>query len=453
MPSLRGATARVIGPALNALVVLLLVAGAVAGWLIPRLKPAPRVVLVGALARKLADTHIDGGAYLGADITAMAVIIAVVIGFNVTVLQIAGQMYSLSLARGILRALMPFLLTWSFTTLVALVYFLVPLTYVGQLWQQLAWFAAVVLLMIAYLWDLPWRLSGEYVVRWALRGLRGRPVVEWESIEGYAVIQNAIASAGGRADIATVRSVSLGVGRFLVGYRDVGAEKASAYNRRRYRSLKTLLSGCAQGAGKGPTALAYYIGYLQAGVLLQGVAGGHPTDDADHDLFTGLRTVTRESPDLINALWTGLRHALCRPSDHSTPYLIEFWLEHNTWASDDPRLVERIAVALARFHATCWSELQRGGDPHAGVAQGTEMAIDLYRDIADYLAPTMSHRRHQSSEVRLSDLPLRLLDAAQLGIMQLWPTGTIEGTARVDVVNAYEKYREHLTAAVHQPRA
>ena len=99
-------------------------------------------------------------------------IIAVVIGFNATTLQIAGQAHSLSLVRAILLSLTPFLLCWSLTTGMALIYFLLPSIYIAQLWQMLCWFAAVVILMVAYLWDLPWRLSGDYVASWAIRGLR-----------------------------------------------------------------------------------------------------------------------------------------------------------------------------------------------------------------------------------------------------------------------------------------
>jgi hypothetical protein len=145
--------------ALSCLGVILLVAGAAIGWLVPALD-APvflRPIFTSGLAT-ISSAHIDISGYLGADITALAVIIAVVIGFNATTLQIAGQAHSLSLVRVILVSLTPFLACWSLTTGVALLYFLAPPLYVAQLWQMLCWFAAVMVLMIAYLWDLPWRL-------------------------------------------------------------------------------------------------------------------------------------------------------------------------------------------------------------------------------------------------------------------------------------------------------
>src|SRR5579871_4912925 len=180
---------------------VLLLAGALVGWAAPLLHGAG-----------IASAHLDISGYLGADITALAVIIAVVIGFNATTLQIAGQAHSLSLVRAILLSLTPFLLCWSLTTGVALVYFLLPPLYLVQLWQMLCWFAAVVVLIVAYLWDLPWRLSGDYVARWALRGLRRAPIQTWESLDNYSSLQTAIASASARGDLGTVRVITTAVG-------------------------------------------------------------------------------------------------------------------------------------------------------------------------------------------------------------------------------------------------
>lgn len=434
--------ARGFGQALNLVGVLLLVVGVVTGWV------APRVALPGQLAglgQHIGVSTIDVSSYLGSDITALAVIIAVVIGFNVTIMQIAGQAYSLNLIRGILATLLPFLLCWCVTTGVALVYFLIPIVYVGQLWQLLAWFGAVVLLMIAYLWDLPWRLSGHYVARWALRGLRGVPVAQWEAVEGYSVLQTAVAGAAGRGDLGTLGALTLNLGRFLVAARDAKAEAENAYNRRRYRALKGILSGCAQNAGQGPTAIAFFLGHVQAGVLLQAVADGHPMDDPDHDLFTGVLRAVRDNPEHLVRLWIGLRHALCRPADHGTPYVLEYWLERDTWPTDDPRRVTRIAVAIARFHAACAEQLRRATSGQEGAGHAAEMASDLYRDIAEHLGPAVARVQRRSSRVRLADLPVSLLDDLQAQVMSDW--GVEAGSARVDVVNAYERQRARLNGA------
>src|SRR5579859_6992710 len=235
---------RWIARGLSAGGVALLLAGAIVGWLAPRL---PNGLVFGAAARALIhDAGIDVSGYLGADITALAVIIAVVIGFNATTLQIAGQTHSLALVRAILLSLTPFLLCWSVTTGVALIYFLLPPIYVAQLWQMLLWFAAVVTLMVAYLWDLPWRISGQYVGLWAIRKLRGKPISQWEMLDGYSTLQSAVSLAAARGDLGTVRAITLVLGHFLAGVLDPRAESRPEYDRDRYRALKNLLSGCAQ---------------------------------------------------------------------------------------------------------------------------------------------------------------------------------------------------------------
>jgi hypothetical protein len=440
--------ARSIGLMLNLLGIALLAAGAALGWLVPRLAPAALPVGLAGLGEPLSTHQIDVNAYLGADITALAVIIAVAIGFNVTILQIAGQAHSLGLVRGILATLTPFLLCWSATTAIALAYFLVPPVYVGQLWQQFAWFGAVVLLMIAYLWNLPWRLSGDYVAHWALRGLRGRPVAAWQTVEGYAVLQTAVAAAGARGDLGTVRAIALRAGRFLVRAHDRKAEAENTYHRGRYRALKSLLAGCAQGAAQAPDAVPYYLGFIQAGVLLQAVADGHPTDDPTRQLFNGVLRVIRGTPDHINPLWSGMRHALCRQVDGGPQYLLDYWLEHDGWPADDPRRVTRIATALTSFHAGCWETLRATLPAAEAAAQAAEMAGDLYRDIVEHLGPAVTRARHRATAVRLTDLPLSLLDAVQAGIMREWPASGVEGGGRVAVINAYEQHRGRLGALV-----
>lgn len=430
---------------LNACAVVLLVSGALAGWVLPNF---PSLLPVPAVSQRLAATHLDASTYLGADITALAVLVAVVIGFNVTVIQIAGQAHSLRMIRGILATLLPFLLTWCLATGEALMLFLIPPLYVSQLWQQLAWFAAVVLLMIAYLWDLPWRLSGDYVALWAIRGLAGNPVETWESIEGYSALQTAVAGAGARGDLGALRALALRLSRFLVTTRDRKAEAADIYNRGRYRALKSLLSGCAQGAADAPSAFAYYLGYIAAGVLLQSIAGGHPVADQDHEIFTGVLRAARGNYEQINPFWTGLRHALCRPADHSTPLLLTYWLERREWPADDPRRVARVATQLARIHSACQEDLRAALDSADQANQAAEMATDLYRDVAVHLGGTVARSRVRSPHMRLPDLPLSLLNDLEARLMRSWPNDPLAASSRTEVANAYERYRAQLGAAV-----
>jgi hypothetical protein len=349
--------------------------------------------------------------------------------------------------RGILASLGPFLLWWSVTTAIALAYFLLPPVYVGQLWQLYCWFGAIVVLMIAYLWDLPWRLSGDYVARWALGQLRGAPVGTWEEVEGYAVLQTALSAAGARGDLGNVRAIAFRLGRFLLELRDRPAEAANAYSRARYRSLKSLLSGCAQGAASAPNAFVYHLGYVQAGVLLQATAGGHPPDDASHDLFTGILRAVRPNPDLLNSLWTGLRHACCRPADKGTPYLVRYWQEHRSWPADDPRRVARLATALALLHAAMRDMLKNVPAPEQPTSP-SEMVESLYRDIAVYLGGAIGH-----GQPHLRVPATALLDEVHTTIMQAWPADAEDTQQRVYVVNAYEQYRVVLAKALTRAEA
>lgn len=420
---------------------LLLVAGGLAGWLAPSLTLAWASLAHG----RIAGSGIDVSGYLGADITALAVMIAVVIGFNATTLQIAGQTHSLALVRVILLSLTPFLLCWSLTTGVALLYFLAPPVYVAQLWQVLCWFAAVVALMVAYLWDLPWRISGQYVGLWAVRAMRAQPIARWESLDSYSAVQTAVAQASTRGDLGTVRAITFVLGRFLADVRDAKAESKPEYDRERYRALKNLLSGCAQNAGQAPNAFAYYLGYVQAGVLLQATAVGLELD-ADHDLFSGILRSVRGAPERLNPLWTGMRHALCRGDDMTHPYLLQYWLDHTRWTVDDPRRLARIADGLAWIHAACWRELRAAWTSEDAQAEAAQMLIDLYRYIAIHLGRRVIRERRNGGAVRLRDLPLGLLDSVHASALRSWPDDDINGI-RVTVVNAYEAYRKQLSEA------
>jgi hypothetical protein len=420
------------------------VLGGIVGWLAPVLHGPDFANSFFSWARTPIGAR-DISGYLGADITALAVIIAVVIGFNATTLQIAGQAHSLSLVRAILLSLTPFLLCWSLTTSIALIYFLQPPFYVAELWQMLCWFAAVVVLMVAYLWDLPWHLSGDYVASWAIRGLKKAPIHTWESLDSYSSLQTAISSASDRGDLGTVRVIASSVGYFLAGIRDTRAEAEYTYDRGRYRALKNLLSGSAQNAAEAPNAVAYRLGYIVAGILLQSAAVGVPLDDPEHNIYSGLLRELQNRPERINPLWTGMRHALCRGDDSASPYLLRYWLERQRWAFDDPRRVTAIGDGIAELHSLCWRQLAGAGNLDAAATDAVEMLVDLYRYIALYLCKSaVSERRHLKGG-NLLDLPLGLLDRVHLVVMRSWPANVAD-SHRVTVVNAYESYRVQVMA-------
>lgn len=434
--------ARRIGVALMVVGILLLILGGLVGWALPHVGADFPLLSRGASA--LPGSDVDTSGFLGADLTALAVIIAVVIGFNATTLQIAGQEHSLALVRAVLLSLAPFLLCWCATTGVALVYFLEPPIYMAQLWQILLWFGAVVVLMIGYLWNLPWRLSGEYAAMWAIRELRRQPVGQWESLDGYSVLQSGVSSATSRGDFGTVRAMAAVLGVFLVGRRDRRAELANSYDRSRYRALKNLLTGCSQNAAHAPNAISYYLGYVLAGVLLQATAVGHPIDDDDHDLFTGLFRELRQTPERLDALWTGMRHGMCRQEKRREPYLMTFWREHAAWSTDDPRRVTRIGEGISHLFADCQHVLNMAWGEEAALKDSADMLADFYRDVATHLAPLTRRERVGRQGARIADMPLLLLDTVHAGAMRSWPKGSSESD-RIKAVNAYEERRAQIT--------
>ncbi|HEU5348723.1 MAG TPA: hypothetical protein VFU63_08945 [Ktedonobacterales bacterium] len=430
-----------IGAVLTTAGTLLLVIGCIVGWVLPRVIADMPLLAPGAMT--LANSGIDTDGFLGADLTALAVIIAVVIGFNATTLQIASQEHSLAMVRAVLLTLGPFLLCWCATTGVALVYFLEPPVYMAQLWQVLLWFGAVVVLMVSYLWNLPWRLSGEYAALWAIRELRRQPIDCWETLDGFSVLQSGMSSATSRGDFATVRAMAAVLGAFLVGRRDRRAEQVNSYDRSRYRALKNLLTGCSQNAGPAPNAIAYYLGFVLAGVLLQATAVGHPIDDDDHDLYSGLFRELRQAPERLDALWTGMRHGLCRQDRRRQPYLLVYWREHASWPSDDPRRAKRVAEAIVHLFADCQRVLNMSGDVSSAVNESADMMADLYRDLAIHLGPLAIRERSGPGDARIADMPLMLLDTVHAGVMRSWPAG-VDERSRVALVNAYEERRTQL---------
>ena len=455
-----------ISLALSATGIFLLIAGAVIGWLAPWLGQSIGWLHLFRAPLTMPAQKSDIDSFLGADITALAVIIAVLIGYNISTLQIAGQLLSPALVRAILLSLAPFLICWSMATLVALTYFLLPPTLVVQMIQLILWFAAVVLLMIGYLWNLPWRLSGEHAAQWAIRELRNKPMNAWETTDGYAVLQTSIASASARSDLGTVRAMTQVTASFLVSRQ---RETATRFDRERYRAVKNLLSGCMQNAAGAPNAASYYLGFLTAGILLRGVAAGCAYDP-ERDLFSGVFRALRSEPGRLDALWTGVRHGLCRKGIQGDPYLLQYWHYHRSWEVDDPRRMQFIAGQLVGFHTRCWRELGMAHNREKTTAstnsitptitvthpaqwhlaevnsEALGMLTDLYRDIAMYLAKEVSSSGHEET---IHPLPQQLLETIHKLVLAIWPAGESE-KARTAVITAYERRRDEISAlAIH----
>ncbi len=422
---------------------VLLLGGAFTGWIAPYLPDNPALAVP---LRTVIPGSLDVGSFLGAYITAVGLLFAIVTGTNASTLQDAAQSRSLSLARMLFLALLPFLLVCSATIAVALIYFLLPPSAMGQLWQMVMWFLAVICFVIDYLWIAPHRLSAQFLAPRTLQRLRRLPIADLQDVNDYSTLQSLVADASKRGDSGAVRTLADELGNFLARVRDPQAETKNSYDRGRYRALKNLLTGCSQHIAEAPNSIAYYLGHVAAGVLLQAVAVGLPLNDDEHDLFTGLFRNVHSAPERVNALWTGLRHALCRVRGEAQPYLLIFWLEreHTRWPPDDERRTARIAVGLAHFFAL--SRRALGGDEAAKTAdvEAKEMVLDLYRDIATHLAPAVSHVRQQSGGVPLATLVLRLLDATHAQIAVVWGSNRQASPAWEEIEGTYRSRRAEI---------
>jgi hypothetical protein len=407
-------SALLIDKALALLGYLLILAGIWSGWIAPHLSAS--LPLSDSLQTTLTHNNIDSVAVLGADLTTLAVLVAVLIGYNVAGLQIAGQMLSLAFMRAILMSLGPFLLWWLMATGVALVYLLVPPLYYGQLWQILFWFGAVAFFMIGYLWSLPWRLSAGFATQWALKDLRGKAIDTWEVADGYITLQTGIVGAITRSDISAMRTMTIMLGTFLSQVRDRAAEKEKGYRRGRWRALKNLLSSSAYTVPSAPNSVTYYLGFLTSGILLQAVAAGlvgQPSTPHDADLYSGLLRPIRELPEKIDALWAGIRHSMCRKGLQGEPYLIQYWQNHQAWGIQDERMAEGIAEGLALLYRNCWRDLRSTLSPIEADTRAFEILDDCYRYLTTYLVAEIQQKA-------FSDLPFRLLKALHTKIGDFW---------------------------------
>jgi len=438
----RSTQVRVIGGAFQTLASVCIIVGAVVGWALPH----SGLPLAAAFSHPVAASGVDAVTFLGAALTTLGVIVAILIGYNVAGLQTAGQLMSLALARAMLLSLAPFLIWWTITTGVGLVYLLLTPAYMGQLWQVLIWFAAVVLFMLGYLWTLPWRLSGEYAARWAVDDLRNVPIERWESQDGYDVLQSSMAAATTRGDLGAIRAMAQTLASFLVTMRDARTERGDRSDRGRYRALKNLLSGCAQFSGAAPTSVSYQLGYVAAGILLRAAAIGLPTNTPEINLFSGLLRSIGDSADRIDSLWTGARHSLCRGDSRADPYLLTYWMRNRGWSGDDPRLTQRLADGLMRLQAEAL-RIQRHAQPEARAQlEAAHMLDDLYRYLSTYLRERIEATARGAERARLLGLAGALL--AQTHTLALAESATWSDEARALLASGYERSAALLPAVV-----
>lgn len=435
---------RRMGVLLLVVATLLLVAGIVVGWLVPQVAALdPRLAfLTVRLQRPGTPGAVDLSAYLGADVTAISILIAVVVGVSGGAFQAAGRSSSLRQAWQSLASFLAFFAISAMSLVVALIYLLDRPLYAVQLWQIFIWFIAILFYTLNYLWWGMLNGSREYATFQALEQLRHAPIAGWQNLDGYNSLQLALATASAEGNLSAVYFTAHNLGAFLIRRLDARAEVENVYNRARYRTLKNLLSGSVQNADAAPNAVSYDLGFVTAGVLLQSIATGMPADDPEHDLFTGVFRTLRETPERINPLFTGLRHALCRGYPSADPFLVTYWLAHRGWTVDDPRRVTRVSAYLARFHADCWRVL-RAAAPREADDEAAHLLEDLYRDVAQSLAPRLAREKQRLPGVRLGDLAQGFLDSVHAAVLKSWPEGQAVAQ-RVAVVNAYEARRKEL---------
>lgn len=438
---------------------VLFIVGLVTGWVLPHISRLPPLLaVISPLADMMRASASANGSglmvFLGADVTALAVIIAILIGYNVAALQIAAQTVSVGLTRAVLFSLVGFVVGWIISTATVLVYLMNPPVYEGQYWQVAVWFAAISLLVLAYMWELPLRLTGTYAAKWSFKNLRHTSLSDWQVADGFAVLQAGIAAATRRVDIATVRTMDILLGDFLSSVCDRGAENQPGFNRDRYWVLYNLLSGCAQGSDTAPTTVSYTLGFVAAGTLLQAVAIGHPVSDPRTNVFGGLSENVNSPPNNIISLWAGVRYGLCRHGARRDPFLVRYWQTHARWRTKEDRRFKHVAEGLVLLYQDCWRRLNITLTSGEANEQAVILLTELYRYIAEYLAPVAIRRRSPLqwiARVRpYALLPLALLDTVHPDALQLWP---VQETAhRAAITNEYNTQRTRITnllATVH----
>lgn len=418
-----------------------LLLGAIAGWLLPRLAHNYSILVWFSLPASPVST--DQSAYLGANITAISVLIAVV----VSRLQDPFQTSEGFSVRSSVQALLAFgllFVTSALSLAVSLIYLLVRPPYAWQLWQLFIWFCATLLFTLNYLWSSGLRSSLGYGVLETLNDLAHQPVESWESLRSYSTLQTLIVGANQQGDLATARYVSTRLGQFLVEVRDPRAEAAYTFHRSHYRALKNLLSACSQFADEAPNAAVYYLGFIAAGAMLQAAALGVPLDDPEYDLFSGVFRVLARTPERLDPFMSGVRHALLHTAyTGSEPYLARFWRTRRRHETYLLRSVPAIASGLTRLLVTCRLTLQATTTEAEADSEVADMLISLYRDVIRVAASVVALRSKRGPSTA-HDLAAALLAALNSEVDKVWPAA-ITTSLPEKVLQAYES----ASAEVH----
>jgi len=381
----------------------LLLFGMAAGWLIPELPDSVTSPIVAYLRTPLAQGNLNIGPILGAGIATFTVVNAVLISY-VSASQYANRAFSAVLGRLYLLGLLPLLTVFGLIIAITMLYLMMPPTFVGQIWEFILWYFALVILLIAAVMELPDRLSERYVALWAIRWLRDAPVEAWIANKGYAILQAGTTAAITRVEVGFMRSMAFPLGAFLSSRVEADKDAADIGTAERLRPIRDLVSALGSPLAQAPTAFAYCAGSIIAGASLELAANPAAADMMQTDVFDDFVRALSGAPDRFESLWAGMQHSLCRRGVHGEPYLLRYWTAHIRWSKDDARRVHRVAHVIVALLAK-WQEVRlRQAGARQGGAKTPQMIDDLCLDIEQGLMNQVVHHTNAAKRAEMVEM-------------------------------------------------
>jgi hypothetical protein len=305
---------------------VLLLPAAPLGWLLPQIS--------------VRSTELD--AFLAADITAIAVLVAIVSAQGLGRLG-AETVAWRQQARADVFAFICFFGACAINLVVALFLLLRAPAYDAQVWAVWIWFLAILLLTVFFLATLGLRDAYVYPAYRFTRALARRALAEWEALSVYADLLTLLLAAFARRNLLVTERVTGLLGPVLAAQtatrrdattqtsddRSATRRNESSDDRADFRALENLLTAALDGSLHAAET-THTFGALMAGVLLASAASGLDAEEGaaaeelERNVFRRVFRTLRQSPDTrarIEPLLAGLRFALCRPSSGGVAYL------------------------------------------------------------------------------------------------------------------------------------
>ena len=341
---------------------------------------------------------VDVNAYLSAMLGGLAVFAAILAGFLAAGLPLAAANLTVKFVSHLNRGLVIYLLFWVLSACVTLVEFIHRPQAIGQLWHLLIWFVALVVMMFGQIDDMPSRLSGESMSRWAMKGLKRLPMQDWEQSEEFRAIPVGLAQASARYDLLTVRALTRDFGNFLVTDALISdsVSRASAQTDV-YRTLKTLLGDSMIQMRDSSNEAAYSVGRLAAGVLIHAsVTNNLRNPSSNGNTFDRISFSFGERDDLVVSFWAGARHAVFGHGEHcwiaGGSLIAKYWASHVSTDVSDPGRCQRLAAGISIFIL----EISRAfKDPADRERNRTQMGSTSLRFIREYLITELDGQKSE----------------------------------------------------------